>query len=191
MPSFELVMLEYYLTMLELGRVMMQGLALSLGLKEAYFEGFCVDELATLRLLHYPPQPINSNPWEKGCGAHTDFGTITLLMQDDCGGLQLWIEEEGWVHAEPLPDTYVVNLGDMMARWTNDRYRSTRHRVINMSGRERYSVPFFYLGNPDFPVKCISNCLENSQNPKYGETTVEKHYQEMYRATYAPGSITS
>ena len=79
----------------------------------------------------------------------------------------------------------------MMARWTNDRYRSTRHRVVNMSGRERYSVPFFYLGNPDFPVKCISSCLDKGQTPRYDETTVEKHYQDMYKATYAPGSITS
>ena len=191
LPQFQPVMSEYYSIMLELARAMMSGIALSLNLKESYFESFCVEELATLRLLHYPPQLANPLPGEKGCGAHTDFGTITLLMQDDCGGLQLWIEGEGWVHAEPQPNTYLVNLGDMMARWTNDQYRSTRHRVVNMSGRERYSVPFFYMGNPDFPVKCISSCLDKGQTPKYTETTVEKHCQDMYKATYAPGSITS
>ena len=79
----------------------------------------------------------------------------------------------------------------MMARWSNARYRSTRHRVINTSGRERYSVPFFYMGNPDFPVKCIPTCLKAGQPAKYLETTVEKHYQEMYKATYASEIITS
>tara|TARA_B100000749_G_scaffold180280_1_gene139208 strand:- start:1087 stop:2085 length:999 start_codon:yes stop_codon:yes gene_type:complete len=190
-PEFKTVMAEYHLTMLKLGRLMMRGLALSLDLTETYFDGFCVDEIATLRILHYPPQPLNPISGEKGCGAHTDFGTITLLMQDDCGGLQVWIEEKGWVHVKPMPNTYVANLGDMMARWTNARYRSTRHRVINTSGRERYSVPFFYMGNPDFPVKCIPTCLKAGQPAKYQETTVEKHYQEMYKATYAPGIITS
>ena len=190
-PEFQAVMAEYHQTMLNLGRMMMRGLALSLDLTESYFDEFCTDEIATLRILHYPPQPRNPISGEKGCGAHTDFGTITLLMQDDCGGLQVWVEEEGWMHVEPIPNTYVANLGDMMARWTNNKYRSTRHRVINTSGLERYSVPFFYMGNPDFPIKCIPTCIDTGQPAKYQETTVERHYQEMYRATYAPGIITS
>ena len=153
-------------------------------------QSWASEELATLRLLHYPPQPANPEPGEKGCGAHTDFGTLTFLMQDDCGGLQVWDEDIGWIHAAPVPDTYVVNLGDMMARWTNGRYRSTLHRVVNVSGKERYSVPFFYLGNPDFEINCIPTCLEKGRLPKYMPATVEQHYEEMYEATYSAADAT-
>ena len=162
----------------------MQGMALSLDLEEDYFNVFASEELATLRLLHYPPQPPNPAPGEKGAGEHTDFGTLTLLLQDDLGGLQVWDEAIGWVHAPPIPGTFVVNLGDMMARWTNETYRSTLHRVVNASGQERYSVPFFYLGHPDHPVDCIPTCKEPGEDAKYPPTTVVSHYQEMYAATY-------
>ena len=81
-------------------------------------------------------------------------------------------------------DTYVVNLGDMIARWTNDRYRSTVHRVVNTSGRERYSVPFFYTGNYTHTVACIPTCLAPGETPKYAPITVGDHLREMYRRTY-------
>ena len=115
LPGFRPVMEDYHRVMVALGRLVMGGIALALDLDDDAFAGFCQDELATLRLLHYPPQPANPEPGEKGCGAHTDFGTLTFLAQDDCGGLQVWDEEAGWIHAEPVADTYVVNLGDMMA----------------------------------------------------------------------------
>jgi isopenicillin N synthase-like dioxygenase len=89
-----------------------------------------------------------------------------------------------WMHAPPIPGTYVVNLGDMMARWTNGLYRSTRHRVVNASGRERYSVPFFFDGNPDHRVECLPACLEPGETPQYAPITVEGHLQEMYLWTY-------
>jgi isopenicillin N synthase-like dioxygenase len=110
---------------------------------------------------------------------------LTLLRQDDVGGLQVWDQAcDGWIHADPLPDTYVVNLGDMIARWTNDRYRSTVHRVVNTSGRERYSVPFFYTGNYTHTVACIPTCLAPGETPKYAPITVGDHLREMYRRTY-------
>jgi isopenicillin N synthase-like dioxygenase len=140
--------------------------------------------MATLRLLHYPPQPPNPLPNEKGCGAHTDFGGLTTLLQDDAGGLQVWDEAEGWIAAPPLPGTYVVNLGDMIARWTNGRYRSTLHRVINRSGRERYSIPFFHGGNPDYVVSCLPGCCSEEDPPRYAPTTVAGHMREMYRRSY-------
>ena len=189
LPHFQQVMEAYHAKMVDLGRLMMRGIALSLGLAENHFAPFCQDEIATLRLLHYPPQPAHPDPGEMGCGAHTDFGTLTFLMQDACGGLQVRDEKAGWIHADPVPESYVVNLGDMMARWTNDTYHSTLHRVVNMSGRERYSVPFFYMGNPDYPVRCISTCLEDGVTPTYPETTVVQHFQEMYRATYAASAL--
>ena len=184
-PRFRPVMEAYLDTMLELSARMMGGMALSLNLPEDYFAGYCADAMATVRLLHYPPQPVHGNPDQKGAGAHTDFGGLTLLRQGDVGGLKVWDQGSGgWIHADPLPGTYVVNLGDMISRWTNDRYRSTVHRVVNASGRERYSVPFFYTGNYAYKVECIPTCLAPGEKPKYPPVTVEQHMREMYKRTY-------
>lgn len=183
-PKFRTVMNAYYDEMLALGEVLMRGVALSLRLDETYFTDFCREPLANLRLLHYPPQPANAQPDEKGCGAHTDFGGITMLMQDENGGLQVMGADDKWLHAPPLADSYVVNLGDMIARWTNDRYRSTLHRVVNFSGAERYSIPFFYSGRLDHEVAALPGCLDDAETPKYPPTTVEAHMREMYARTY-------
>lgn len=183
--GFRETMETYFEAMNELSARIMQGLALSLSLPEDYFADFCHEPMAVLRLLHYPPQPGNPEPGEKGCGAHTDFGGITLLLQDDNPGLQVWDQaSRGWIHADPVPGTYVVNLGDMIARWTNDRYRSTLHRVVNLSGRERFSVPFFHSGNPDHQVRCLPSCLAPGASPKYPPVTVEQHMIDMYQRTY-------
>jgi isopenicillin N synthase-like dioxygenase len=184
-PQFRAVMLAYLDVMTDLAARLMTGIALSLDLPEDYFADYCRDGMTTVRLLHYPPQPAQAPGGQKGAGAHTDFGGLTLLRQDEVGGLQVWDQtSDGWIHADPLPGTYVVNLGDMIARWTNDRYRSTVHRVVNVSGRERYSVPFFYTGNYTHKVECISTCLRPGERPKYPPTTVEAHMREMYRRTY-------
>jgi len=190
MPLFRSTMDAYYQAMLGLGHRLMRGLALSLDVQEDYFDEYCHDPMATLRLLHYPPQPASGAEGQlagqKGAGAHTDFGGITLLKQDSVGGLQVWDHaNQGWIHADPVPETYVVNLGDMMSRWTNGRYRSTLHRVINASGRERYSVPFFFSGNYQYVVSCIASCVSPGEAPKYPPITVEDHFRAMYAKTYA------
>jgi len=184
LPGFRATMTEYFAAMLDLERLLWRGLALSLDLEEHHFDSFCHEPIATLRLLHYPPQPARPLPNEKGCGAHTDFGGLTLLLQDDVGGLQVWDEAAGWIHAPPIQGTYVVNLGDMIARWTNDRYRSTLHRVVNVSGRERYSIPFFFSGNPDFVVECLPGCRRPGDVLKYPPTNVAGHLKEMFQRTY-------
>jgi isopenicillin N synthase-like dioxygenase len=184
-PSFRPVMLDYLDVMVDLSARLMRGIALSLDLPEDFFADFCSDAMVTVRLLHYPPQPAQARPGQKGAGAHTDFGGLTLLRQDNVGGLQVWDHRaDGWIHADPVPGSFVVNLGDMIARWTNGRYRSTVHRVVNASGRERYSVPFFFSGNFAHKVECIPTCLPPGQSAKYPPTTVEGHMRAMYRKTY-------
>lgn len=185
LPDFRAVMQNYYQAAYGLGATIVRGLALSLGVPVSHFDGYLKEAAATLRLLHYPPQPANPEPGEKGCGEHTDFGGVTLLLQDEAGGLQVWDKDLGsWIDAPPVPGAFVVNIGDLFARWTNDRYVSTLHRVINVSGRERYSVPFFFTGNPLHKVECISTCLDEGEQPRYPAVTVEQHQIECYRRTY-------
>jgi isopenicillin N synthase-like dioxygenase len=184
-PNFRPVMERYRSVLFDLSATLMRGMALSLDLPENYFDGYNTDANGTVRLLHYPPQSPQGDPTQKGAGAHTDFGGLTVLRQGDVGGLQVWDQKsDAWIHADPLPNTYVVNLGDMISRWTNDRYRSTVHRVVNASGKERYSVPFFYTGNYAFNVECIPTCLSPGELPKYPPVTVEQHMREMYKRTY-------
>lgn len=183
--DFRATMEAYFAEVHALGSLIVLALARSLAVPDGYFDGYLDDAAATLRLLHYPPQPPNSLPGEKGCGEHTDFGGITLLLQDESGGLQVWDAQQcQWIDAPPIPGTYVVNIGDLFARWTNGRYHSTLHRVINASGRERHSVPFFFTGNPLHRVECVPTCLAADELPKFPPITVEEHLRECYRRTY-------
>lgn len=186
LPAFRPVMESYFAALGRLGETLMRGIALSLDLDEESFAPFCDDALMRLRLLHYPPQPANAAPGQKGVGAHTDFGGVTILLQDPSGGLQVYDQATAsWIHADPIDGTYIVNLGDLIARWTNDVYRSTLHRVVNTSGRDRYSVPFFFHGNPNYVVRCLPSCCEPGQQPKYPPATVRQHFEERYRQSYA------
>jgi isopenicillin N synthase-like dioxygenase len=185
LPGFKPALRAYHAAMRDVSERIMVGLALSLGLPEDHFRAFDVDPLSTMRLLHYPPHPADAADGQAGAGAHTDFGALTLLLQDDNGGLQVKHSDGTWINATPLPGAFVFNIGDAIARWTNDLYRSTLHRVVNVSGRHRYSVAFFYSGNADHPLACLPGCLQPGEQPKYPPVTVEQHMREAYRSSYA------
>jgi isopenicillin N synthase-like dioxygenase len=135
------VVLTYLEEMTRLGQVLLSGMAAGLGLERSwFFDHLTADPLVLFRIFHYPPAPRDDDRW--GVGEHTDYGLLTILGQDRHGGLQVRTPD-GWIDAEPLPDAFVCNLGDMLERLTGGRYRSTPHRVRNSSGAERLSFPFF------------------------------------------------
>ncbi|KAH8423765.1 isopenicillin N synthase family dioxygenase [Aspergillus melleus] len=187
--GFKRVADEYHERMSVLAGELMSVVALTLGMEEASFEGFCEEPVAILRLLKYPAQEVplegKGEGLERGIGAHTDFGAITILLQDDKGGLQVWDRESSeWADVVPVPGALVVNLGNMMMRWTNDRYLSNLHRVINHSGEDRYSVPFFFSGNPDYVVDCLPNFQDDGQEAKYPPITVAEWMGARYADTH-------
>jgi isopenicillin N synthase-like dioxygenase len=140
-PRLGPLVLAYLDALTRLGQAVLTGVALSLDLDPGYFAtGYAADPTVLFRIFHYPPSPPQAGDW--GVGEHTDYGLITLLAQDDSGGLQV-AAPEGWIDAPPVPGTLVCNIGDMLDRLTGGWYRSTPHRVRNLSGHGRLSFPFF------------------------------------------------
>lgn len=130
-------------------QALLEAMALALGLEEAWFRRhYTADPTVLFRVFRYPPQHADQDGW--GVGEHTDYGLLTLLLQDDVPGLQVRTPQ-GWIDAPPRPGTLVCNLGDMLDRLTGGAWRSTPHRVLNMSGRERYSFPLFF--DPAFDAR--------------------------------------
>lgn len=155
----------------------------ALGLPAGHFDACTRNPICTTRLLHYPPQPAQAAPGQVGCGAHTDWGAITLLAQCDAGGLQVQRADDAWLDVPPLPGAFVVNIGDMMQRWTNDRWRSAVHRVVNTSGRERWSIAWFFDLDADASVAPLPCCVSAERPARYGALTAAEHLAEMYRRT--------
>ncbi len=186
-PGFRYAMEAYAAALDGLSRHLMGLLAIGLGLDARYFDTCLRDPMPVLRLLHYPPQPPALPDGQLGCGAHTDWGGITLLAQDAAGGLQVQADDGEWIDAPPIPGTLVVNLGDMMARWTNDRYRSTLHRVTQpQAARERYSMAWFFDVDYHTVVEPLAVCVNHAHPPRYDRTTAGEHLIEMYRRTTTP-----
>ncbi|WP_434150339.1 isopenicillin N synthase family dioxygenase [Methylocaldum gracile subsp. desertum] len=157
-PEFRETVLAYMAALTQLGQTLMQGIALSLGLEASYFaDRYTADPLILFRIFNYPPEPANvGTPPSWGVGEHTDYGLLTILKQDDAGGLEVK-SKSGWIAAPPVPGTFVCNIGDMLDRMTGGRYRSTPHRVRNTAGRSRLSFPFFFDPNFDAEVKRIES----------------------------------
>ena len=179
---------EYYFKLYSLSLLILDIIALGMPHGPKVFETFCAnDAVAAMRLLHYPPDTSNDER-QLGAGAHTDFGAITLLLQDDIGGLQVFDSSGGgegrWVDVNPNRDAYVFNVGDMLQMWTRGVYKSSLHRVVNRGGMDRYSVPYFFDGNVD----CVLKPLDGGICEGGGEPlTVEGHMRERFGSTYGRG----
>jgi isopenicillin N synthase-like dioxygenase len=187
-PGFAAVCNVYADAMQALARRLMALFELALALPAGHFNSFMRQPTCTLRLLHYPPQPAAAAPGQIGCGAHTDWGALTLLAQDDTGGLQVQKASGEWLDVPPLPGAFVVNAGDLMQRWTNDRWRSAMHRVINKkSGRDRdldrYSMAYFFDLDDRARIEPLAPCVSASNPARYGPLTPGEHLAAMYRRT--------
>ena len=158
---------DYHQKMLDLSGQLVRAVALSLDLPEDFFGDKMNRAIANLRLLRYPPQTGQIDKAILGLGAHSDYGFLTILAQDSVGGLQVQNCAGEWIAATPIPGTFVVNIGELLSHWTNDLFVPTLHRVVNVSGRERYSLPFFLDTNYDALVECISTCVPSGEEPRY------------------------
>jgi isopenicillin N synthase-like dioxygenase len=183
--TWRAILESYYQHVFELGQRVLEAIALSLDLKRDFFRALYKNPLVRARLLHYPPQPADAHTNQYGAAPHTDFGTITILWQDDVGGLQVRNRGGDWVDAPYIEGTFVVNIGDMLARWSNDLFVSTPHRVVNASGQERFSIPVFYDPDFDTEVACLPNCASPDNPAKYEPIIAGKYITAKYDASYA------
>src|SRR5262249_49882999 len=136
LPGFRELVYAYHEVMVDLSRTLLRGIALSLELPEDYFAKLMLNPISIQRLLHYPPQHGHITEDIIGVGAHTDYGNLTILAQDNVGGLQVMNRDGDWVEATPIEGTFVLNIGDLVQRLTNDVYLANMHRVVNTSGRD-------------------------------------------------------
>ncbi len=166
--------LAYYTAMDDLAHRLMSLFARSLGMTEDYFNDKIDDPLSALRALHYPPQPVPPPPDQLRAGAHTDYGTLTVLRPGPATcGLQVETVDGEWVDVPHVDGGFVVNIGDLMAMWTNDRWRSTPHRVVNPQAatERRQSMAFFHQPNADAEIVCLPSCTDEHNPPRYPPTT--------------------
>jgi isopenicillin N synthase-like dioxygenase len=182
-PSFRAACDAYSAAMRALAARLMGLFEIALALPAGRFDDYMCEPICTTRLLHYPPQPAVAAPGQIGCGAHTDWGALTLLSQDDAGGLQIFSRDQ-WIDVPPQPGAFVVNTGDLMQRWTNDRWPSTLHRVVNrQAGRERWSIAYFFDLDAQVVIEPLPVCVSADRPARYGAITPAEHLAEMYRKT--------
>lgn len=179
-------MMEYHGKMKQISFQLIQMLALALDLSQIYFDEHFQEPLAVLRLLHYSNKVSDIDRGIFACGAHSDYGMVTLLATDDQPGLQIY-HEGNWVDIPPPgfhKGKFVVNLGDMLERWTNGRFKSTLHRVVRAESEDRYSIPFFYEPNFDTNVECLESCI-GEEGAKYSPITSGEYLIGKYKETHA------
>ncbi|MBI3513730.1 MAG: isopenicillin N synthase family oxygenase [Proteobacteria bacterium] len=185
LPALRPALTAYFEAVGALGQRVLARMAVALGLAEDFFAARYRKPLARGSIIYYPPQPPTAADARYGVSAHSDYGCITLLSQDATGGLEVRNRAGDWIAAPPRPDCFVVNIGDLLARWTNDRYASTPHRVVNRSGRARYSIALFYDPDVDTPIETLAGCLTPGQAPGYPPTTCGAYIAERFDRAFA------
>jgi len=182
LPEFRAVVPDYMARMTELGRTMAGAVAEFLGLPRGWFAPHLAEPTLGLRLLHYPPQP--DEPDLYGAAPHTDYGFITMLAQDSVGGLEVRNGRGQWIAAPPIPGALVMNVGDMLTRWSNGRLPSIPHRARNVGNRDRYSMPFFFDAAMDTVIACPPELLAKDESPVYPPFCYGDYLMERLNKNY-------
>ena len=175
-PGFKQTVLDYMAAMTHLGHRLMQGIALSLGLEKSYFaEHYTADPLTLFRIFNYPASPPGQNEEDWGVGEHTDYGLLTILRQDNSGGLQIKVGSR-WIDAPPIANSFICNIGDMLDRLTGGFYLSTPHRVRNIAAKDRLSFAFFF--DPNFAAEIqplpLGTELRDNKQERWDKTSVHE-----------------
>jgi len=183
------VVIAYYRAMERLAADLMRVFAIALALPEDFFADKIDRHISGFRLINYPEQPREPVPGQLRSGEHSDYGSLTILRIEDApGGLQVRTPGGAWADVGAVPDGFVVNLGDLMMHWTNARWVSTLHRVVNPPrdralGSGRLSFVFFHQPNHDALIECLPTCQGPDNPPKYPPVTSGEHRLRKFRAT--------
>lgn len=186
--TFRTTLVEFFEECTQAADRVYRSFALALNLPESFLVDRHSHREHTLRLLHYPPMPYELKPGQVRAGEHSDYGTLTLLFQDEVGGLEVQTTSGEWISAPCIPDTVLINTGDLTQRWSNDVFRSTRHRVALPSGdrlhRSRYSIAFFCHPNSEAEIACLETCQSADRPPLYPPVLAGEYLISLLQATY-------
>ncbi|MSO75182.1 MAG: isopenicillin N synthase family oxygenase [Alphaproteobacteria bacterium] len=181
LANFRTVWETYFHEMERVSTLLMRIFAVGLGMTENFFDDKIDHHITNFSVIHYPEQASDPLPGQLRAGAHTDYGSLTIVKPDAApGGLQVLGKDGCWIDVPVIAGTFVVNLGDLMAEWTNDRWVSTLHRVVNPPrdkalGSRRLSTIFFHQPNYDAVIECLPTCADAAHPPRYGRTTSGEH----------------
>ena len=168
LPEMRAQLMAYFQSTQLCGQRLLRAFATGLGVRSDYFLTHVDKPVSRGALIYYPPRSSEPDVAEFGAAPHSDFGTLTLLAQDEVGGLQVKDKSDVWIDADPIEGTFVVNVGDLLARWSNGRFESTPHRVVNPLGQERYSVAMFVDPNWDSVVEPVTLAGECAKHKPVG-----------------------
>jgi isopenicillin N synthase-like dioxygenase len=184
LPELRAGMMVYFQALYGMCQRMLPAFAVALDMPSDFFDGYFADEAhATLRFLHYPPQdPDEENLF--GQAPHTDNSFMTALARTDVPGLAVRLPSGEWFPPPVIPGTFLINLGNIMRRWSNDRFLSTPHGVLNESGTDRYSIAYFHSPNPESVLDPLPSCVSADNPPHYPSAVYRNLILAFYKANY-------
>jgi isopenicillin N synthase-like dioxygenase len=184
----------YYIAMGELAGRIMRVFAAALHLPQEFFAAVMDNPISAMRALNYPHQPLPPQPGQLRAGAHSDYGSLTILLSEAApGGLEIRTPEGQWQCVPIVPDAFIVNIGDVLARWTNDHWVSTLHRVVNpppdhRGSTRRQSIAFFQQPNWDAEISCIPTCIGPGESAKHPPVKSGEHLRQKFRRSVKVGT---
>jgi isopenicillin N synthase-like dioxygenase len=185
--GFDSTSIAYFASMSALASDLLHAFALGLGLPEERFDRYFTKPISQISMMYYPPLPPAVGAEIKNTSAHTDDGAVVILAQGAVPGLEVKTVDGRWLAAPPVPGAFTINVGNLMMWWTNGRYRSTLHRVRNMSEVERYSVPFFFNADESVVIEPLAELVERDGEARYAPVHVGTLLSRFFKSSkYVP-----